>query len=450
MAGADKCDTLVGPRKDVLKDAINGWPIIFASIHGVYDLRVELQRSIVPGNAIFIEVADIGDVTYTTIDPLLWELIQNRELLRDLIWTIARPLPAELQKYEQVLKVLHVYLPGDEIYSRNLIYEESNEYDSGWSIYRFMAGGGGGGGGPPATTIPFPAAPSRKTMASYTTKIAQLQAEGITDPFLQKIKYDRFSVGSGPTLKSGKVLPLRGRDTSYSQFRLMEDCNKNYGAVPTIYFISACAALWTNEEDKATFQAQDERYTAVFDHQRKIDIRNYECGIKKLAFQGNSPGTISLSLEQLGRPKLREGKSSRPNAGSGFFASSIAYGSSVGVTGPTSENAAILARGTATRAPPTTDFDGPTVLLFIKIEQDGTYIYDTIMPPGGGTNPEWRREHAMEFATRNPGAQLFTIQRGYDQLPKLVPFTGGGRAGGRRRTRRFKRTRKVKRVSRRI
>jgi len=460
MAG--NCATTTGEdRKPLLEEAIKRWPTIFASIHGVYDLTAPLQKWTVPKEAIFIEVADIGDVTYTTIDPLLWELMQNRELFHRLIFTEVRPLPADLQKYEQVLKVLHVYLPGDVIYSRNLLYEDSNEYDSGWAIYRFSpdAGGGGGGGGGEPAIIPFPAAPPRKTGASYVAKMRELGAKGITDAFLQKIKYDRFSVGSGPALKSGRVLPLRGRDVLYTQQRLMIDCKGQYGNTPTIYFISACAALWTNEEDKPSLPDQDGKYATVFQHQREIDIKNYECGIKKLAFQGNSPGTISLSLEQLGRPTLRSTKG--PNvSGRGYFASPKNYAPLASVTGPTAENAAILMRGTATRAPPTADFDGPTMLLFEKKRKDdGTYTYDTVMPGGRTTNPEWPRQQAMEFASGNPGVELFTLQRGYDQLPKLVPFSppcppdeAGGCAvvGGKRtkKTRRFNRTRKVKRMSR--
>jgi hypothetical protein len=100
------------------------------------------------------------------------------------------------------------------------------------------------------------------------------------------------------------------------------------------------------------------------------------------------------------------------------------------------------------------------MLLFEKKRKDdGTYTYDTVMPGGRTTNPEWPRQQAMEFASGNPGVELFTLQRGYDQLPKLVPFSppcppdeAGGCAvvGGKRakKTRRFNRTRKVKRVSR--
>jgi hypothetical protein len=464
------CRTTAGvDRKPLLEQAIIQWPTIFASIHGVYDLQEDIEKWEVPPNAIFIEVADIGDVTYTTIDPLLWELIQNRALLHDLIWTIPRPLPAELEKYEQVLKVLHVYLPGDKIYSRKLVYQPDNLYDSGWSIYRFAppGGGGGGGGGPPAI-IPFPAVPDGKvkTLGSYKATISKLEKQGIADTeFLERIKRDRFSIGPGAELRSGKRVPLPGRDESYTQKRLMEECNGKYGGIPTIYFISACAALWANEDRKATLEDQDKRYTAIFGNQRAIDIQNYKCGIKKLAFQGNSAGTISLPLEQLDRPTLRKAKA--PNeAGKAYFAAADQYDPVRGVTGPTATNARVLERGTVTRVPPTADFDGPTMLLFEKKgKDDGTYTYDTVMPGGGSTNPEWPRQQAIEFASGNPGLELYTLQRDYDKLPELVPFGppcppggAGGEGcavvGGKRtkKTRRFngksKRTRKVKRTKR--
>jgi hypothetical protein len=466
-------------RKPLLEKAIKEWPTIFASIHGVYDLEEDIEQWNVPANAIFIEVADIGDVTYTTIDPLLWELIQNRKLLYDLIWIKHRPLEPHLQKYEQVLKVLHVYLPGDKIYSRKLLYQPENQYDSGWSIYRFLppgGGGGGGGGGSPPATIPFPAVPDGKlkTLASYKATISKLEKQGIADTeFLERIKRDRFSIGPGAELRSGKRVPLPGRDQSYTQKRLMEECIGKYGDKSTIYFISACAALWANEDKKATLEDQDTRYTAIFGNQRDIDIKNYKCGIKKLAFQGNSPGTISLPLEKLDRPTLRSKNPLGPNGkkrtpinseGQGYFAAADQYAPVIGVTGSTGANARLLERGTVTRVPPTADFDGPTLLLFEKKRKDdGTYTYDTVMPGGGSTNPEWPRQQAMEFAHRNPGLELYTLQRDYDKLPELVRFAppcppgdAGGGAGsavvGGKRTRRFKgkskRTRKVKRTKR--
>ena len=106
------------------------------------------------------------------------------------------------------------------------------------------------------------------------------------------------------------------------------------------------------------------------------------------------------------------------------------------------------------------------MLLFEKKRKDdGTYTYDTVMPGGGSTNPEWPRQQAIEFASGNPGLELYTLQRDYDKLPELVPFRppcppgdagGAGCAvvGGKRtkKTRRFKgkskRTRKVKRTKR--
>jgi hypothetical protein len=384
-------------RREHLLYSITNAPIIFASIHGVYDLREELEEPIVvPPNVIVIEAADMGEVTLTSIDPLLWELIQNRELFRSIIageHVEARFLPT--------LRALHLHMPGDLLYKRKLIYEPDNIFDNRWALYKFDAAVRG---------IPFPR--NHGTAALANAELTSARFRPISDDFLRGIKTAlyRDERAVGLPLRSGLV--TSGRNDNYSQIQFITDCQRQYGTDPTIYIISACADMWLNaRRPSAEERARDRRLST---NQRNIDLKNYECGIETLAFQGDPVGA-SVSLRP-SRTVEQHSLRSRTGAAKGASATGwtenfapSAYGNSNAVTGNTSAARALLEDMEATGEPILANLNGPIVALYTSDHNPIPY----------GTSAHWPRKNAEKYAK---GKELLTVTRDARGKPIFVPF----------------------------
>ena len=391
--------------------SITNAPIMFASIHGVYDLREELEEPIVvPPNAIVIEVADMGEVTLTTIDPLLWELIQNRELFRSIIAgerVEGRFLPT--------LRALHLYMPGDLLYKRKLIYEPENEFDNRWALYRFAEA---------TTGIPFPR--NHGTAGPANAELNSARFRPISDDFLRGIKTMLYRVDGkeGPSLRSGRA--AHGRNENYSQVQFIRDCQGQYGTDPTIYIISACADMWLNA--KSPSAAERARDYTLSRNQRDVDIRNYDCEIETLAFQGDPAGAQVQLWEGIGTPAARPvaareetpyirpsrakaAATGAPKSASGWSASfaPAAGPNNSAVTGNTSAARAFLEDAEPVGQPKLGNLNGPIALLFTK---DGTSIPN-------GISANWPRKNAEEYAK---GKELLTVTRDATGKIIFVPF----------------------------
>lgn len=370
---------------------------MFASIHGVYDLREELKEPIiVPGNAIVIEVADMGEVTLTTIDPLFWELLQNRELFRSII--SGEHVEA---RFSRMLRAIHVYMPGDTLYNRTLIYEPDNIFDNRWALYRF---------GADTTGIPFPR--NHGTIALATAELNSARFRPISDDFLRGIKSSLYTTerSEGPTLRSG--LAASGRNENYSQVQFIRDCQGQYGTDPTIYIISACADMWV--QGKRLTAAERDRDITLSENQRRVDLRNYECGITTLAFQGDVEGASvrlrpSVSVAAPGL-RSRTGASKTARGWTEEFAPEAYANANNAVTGNTSVARAFLEQADVTGKPVLGRLNGERIALYTP---DETHIPH----PSGRAN--WPRSQAIEYAK---GKELFTVGR--DAKGKLiyVPF----------------------------
>jgi hypothetical protein len=377
--------------------SITNAPIMFASIHGVYDLREELEAPItVPANAIVIEVADIGEVTLTRIDPLLWDLIQNRELFRSIIsgeHVEARFLPT--------LRALHVYMPGDLLYKRKLIYEPANEFDNAWALYRFDAAVRG---------IPFPR--NHWTAALANAELKSPAFRPVSDDFLRGIKAMLYRIDGkdGASLRSGRA--AEGRYEQYSQIQFMRDCQGRYGTDPTIYIISACAGTWLSTNPPSVVdRARDYRLST---NQRDVDIRNYTCGIETLAFQGDQAG-VPVRLRPsitVAEPSLRSrtgaAKAARAPGWTEDFAP-VVYSNPNGVTDNTAAARAFLGDMEPVGEAKLGNLSGPRVMLYT---QAGEHI-----PNGRSAN--WPRKNAEEYAK---GKELFTLSRNSKGKLIHVPF----------------------------
>jgi hypothetical protein len=424
-------------RREHLLYSLEHSPIMFASIHGVYDLRVKPESMVVPPNVIIFEVADLGEVTLTTIDPQLWELIQNRRFLTNLIsGTVVEP------RFLPLLRALHLYMPGDLLYKRKLIYEPENIYDNQWALYRF---------GPETTRVEFP-----KSHTSITDSTRELSSPGfkkISDEFLQGIKTNLFKTkrSNGARLRSGMLTD--GRNLDYSQIKFISDCQRNYGGDPTIYIISACADIWMG--GRGPTMAQTDIESTLSRNQQEVDIRNYECGITTLAFQGNPAGeSVALSRSTRVEPpelRLRTGASKGSAKWTEDFAP-VLYRTNHPVTGNTSAARAFLRTVRPTGQPILPNLNGESVMLFTEDRQSILY----------GTKPEWPRKEAQEYAK---GKQLLTLARNDKGVLIYIPFKTESEKGmcyrlmngmmkcfksGGKRTRRFVKKSKNKRKSRKI
>lgn len=370
---------------------------MLASIHGVYDLTEALQEPyVVPANVIVIEVADMGEQTLTTIDPLLWELIQNRELFRSIISG-----DNVEKRFLPTLRALHLYMPGDLLYERKLIYEPKNIFDNGWALYRF---------GATTTGVPFPKNHGTKLLANQELNSPKFKK--ISDNFLQDIKDSLYRVerSEGSTLRSG--LTMTSRNENYSQIQFIKDCQSKYGIEPTIYIISACADMWLSTTRPSAAEKAKDRIISI--NQRDVDLRNYECGITTLAFQGNSLGESvrlnpSVPVEQ---PSLRSrtgaSKSTRVPGWTEDFARAT-YGNPIAVTQNTIGARKMLEAAEPIGNPVLGNLNGARVLLYTK---DYKHIPN-------GISANWPRENAEKYAK---GKELLTVGRDAQGKPIYLPF----------------------------
>jgi len=120
-------------------------PIFFVSTHGAYMLKKETRPFLVPDHTIIIDTVDIGEVCLTYIDKPLWKLMQgvNRAKFISYMKGIPDPTDSEKdqEKYLRIFNNVHVYFPGDPIYSRALSIgpEKRSEYKN-MGFFKFNVG----------------------------------------------------------------------------------------------------------------------------------------------------------------------------------------------------------------------------------------------------------------------------------------------------------------------
>ena len=132
-------DKLVLPRGlEQMKTA----PIFYISSHGWYDMDKEPESFIVPENTFVFESASITDITCTTIDVPLWNLISGKNRYWFLKYLLGEASEVDPNKEDnlKLFKSLHFYEPGDTIYVRTLDMEggrgERNRYET-FGFYGF-------------------------------------------------------------------------------------------------------------------------------------------------------------------------------------------------------------------------------------------------------------------------------------------------------------------------
>jgi hypothetical protein len=170
--------------------------------------------------------------------------------------------------------------------------------------------------------------------------------------------------------------------------------------------------MWLNARRPSAAERARDRILST--NQRNIDLKNYQCGIETLAFQGD-PAGVSVSLrpsrtvEQHSlRSRIGAAKGASANGWAENFAPS-AYGNSNAVTGNTSAARALLEDMEATGEPILGNLNGPRALLFTK---DGK-------PIPNGISANWPRKNAEEYAK---GKELLTVTRDATGKIIFVPF----------------------------
>ena len=117
-------------------------PIYFASTHGVYNKIMDCTQTswnpertairttkpcvatfIVPENTYVIEVGLVGYSTFATIDKYIWALVQgaNRDFFMSYLNGKAVPGIFTEKKMKELLQVIRVYSPTDEVAVRELL-----------------------------------------------------------------------------------------------------------------------------------------------------------------------------------------------------------------------------------------------------------------------------------------------------------------------------------------
>lgn len=120
-------------------------PIFFVSTHGAYILKKETRPFLVPDHTIIIDTVDIGEVCLTGIDTPLWKLIQGVNRAKFISYMKGIPDPTDSEKdqenYLRIFNNVHVYFPGDPIYSRVLSIGpgKRNEYKN-MGFFKFNVG----------------------------------------------------------------------------------------------------------------------------------------------------------------------------------------------------------------------------------------------------------------------------------------------------------------------
>lgn len=120
-------------------------PIFFISTHGAYQLKHDTKPFLVPENTIIIDTVDIGEACLTSIDKPLWNLMQGTNRAKLISYMKGIPDPTDSEKdqenYLRIFNNIHIYFPGDPIYSRMLLIgpTKRSEYKN-MGFFKFKVG----------------------------------------------------------------------------------------------------------------------------------------------------------------------------------------------------------------------------------------------------------------------------------------------------------------------
>jgi hypothetical protein len=280
-------------KLQALKKAIEVAPFFLCSTHGDYDRSEPLVKRIVPPNTWIFEAQSIGDLTLTTVDRPLWDLLQGggREYFYDYMMGTYKAITAKgfnvYDVYKEVFKNLILYKPGDEIYCRGLsigggrvgVKEGARREYAGMGFFRFDAN---------ANPHPY----ARYGLKKPYEILGRLQAQLVEDEDRKTtdcdlVDYISLINKSAPTFVSPPGEPI------LEDFRLAWPTNDP--AViggPKVFFFSSCAAV--TEDNTPTGV---ERWAEIAALQRQRVLESWAMGIRSLGGgAGGKPQAIKDSL----------------------------------------------------------------------------------------------------------------------------------------------------------
>jgi len=263
---------------DDLVTAVRTAPIFLCSTHGLYNINVPLEKRIVPPNTWVFEAQNIGDLTLTSIDVPLWELVQGGKrdgflgyLLGKYSELRAMNLPVD-DRYKETFKNLILYKPGDTIYMRELSIGGGKglrkTYD-GMGFFRFDVNG--------------PQYPYRGYGA--------LRADGTRGPYeiLRRLGTQLVEDGDRITTDGDLIDSISLNPAARKTFLNGEPMNEDFrlawpgGAAgadpagPKIFFFSSCAAVSDNMEGEGL-----KRWEAIATLQRDRILEAWVMGVRSL------------------------------------------------------------------------------------------------------------------------------------------------------------------------
>ncbi|MEI8329972.1 MAG: hypothetical protein WCG14_08310 [Chlamydiia bacterium] len=203
-------------------------PIFFVSTHGAYQLKEYNRPFLVPENTIIIDTVDIGEACLTYIDKPLWNLMQGTNRAKLISYMKGIPdLTDSVKDQENYLRIfnnIHIYFPGDPIYSRVLSIgpTKRNEYKN-MGFFKFKVGD-------PANT--------------FNNSRNVFKQSGNTTKILRSL--ERELVLHGEKLINYEYM-LQSRDKELTDSR------------ERIFIFSSCGVTWsgTKEQKEAVQQSQE-------------------------------------------------------------------------------------------------------------------------------------------------------------------------------------------------
>jgi len=227
--------------KGELESAIKTAPIFLCSTHGLYDLDKSPELYTVPPNTFIFEAQTIGDLTLTTIDEYIWNLLQGP--YREAFWNyllgddgdawFRREGVINNILYKRALSNLVLYKPGDTICKRNLsigggrtgdLAESKRHAYQDMGFFRFD---------PEDPTYEFRGYGSKQPCEI----LQRLDKELVEDPNRETTDVDLVY-----SILSGRPLTFLDGSTSGQTFGLAYKRNRVRGS-PTIFVFSSCAAI---------------------------------------------------------------------------------------------------------------------------------------------------------------------------------------------------------------
>ena len=287
-----------------LVNAVKVAPIFLCSTHGLYNLAVPLEKRVVPPNTWVFEAQSIGDLTLTSIDVPLWELLQGGVrygFLRYMLGEYAEMRSAGMPvygRYKEVFKNLIIYKPGDEIFMRELSIGGGKglraDY-SGMGFFRFDVDG-----------------------PKYPYKgYGALQADGSRGPYeiLRRLGTQMLESGDRITTDGDLMDNISLNPAARNTFLNGEAINEDFRlawpadsdpAAPKIFVFSSCAAV----SDDMDSQPGLGRWAEIASLQRERVLEAWSMGVRSVGGGAGGDPTVAIKKGLIRRGATTRGMTS--------------------------------------------------------------------------------------------------------------------------------------------